>query len=113
MWERHSKFVVAAELIDICLDQRNCLHIADALKMLEAFGVLSTPREFVSECNPSLVYTGQMNKMPSIFQRALNREIFETAECLERKVTLNTVENVNTVKMPSNRQIQYLQWEIT
>lgn len=42
---------------------------------------------------------GQMNKMPNIFQRALNREIFETAECLEREVPLNTVEDVNTVKI--------------
>lgn len=34
----------------------------------------------------------------SIFWRALNREIFETSECLEREVPLNTVEDVNTVR---------------
>lgn len=48
---------------------------------------------------PSLVCMGQMNKILSIFQRALNREIFETAECLEREVPLNTVEDVNTVRI--------------
>lgn len=42
MWERHSKFIVAAELIDICLDERNFLHTADTLKMLETFGVLQS-----------------------------------------------------------------------
>lgn len=40
-----------------------------------------------------------MSKIPSLFQRALNREIFETAECLGREAPLNTVEDVNTVKI--------------